>query len=148
MPLFQQSVLNKYLSELSKEDVSNAWQLFKTHFHDPIKQANILQAKEEQYQEGFLSDFFGSVLGYTLYPKPQYNIKTEHKNEKDSKKADGAIFKEDKVRAVIELKGTGTIDLGKVETQAFSYKNNQQGCDYVVTSNFQKLRFYVRDATD
>jgi hypothetical protein len=80
MPLFQQSVLNKYLGELNKEQVLQAYQSFQSHFHDPAKQANILQAKEEQYQEGFLSELFGGILGYTLYPRPQYNIKTEQKN--------------------------------------------------------------------
>ncbi len=48
MPLFQQSVLNKYLGELNKEDVSKAWQSFKTHLQDVNKQINILEAKEEQ----------------------------------------------------------------------------------------------------
>ena len=52
------------------------------------------------------------------------------------------------VIAVIELKGTNTTDLSKVETQAFGYKNNQPGCNYVITSNFEKLRFYIDNAVD
>jgi hypothetical protein len=52
------------------------------------------------------------------------------------------------VRAVIELKGTDTSDLLKVQQQAFNYKNNQKGCTYVITSNFEKLRFYINDATE
>lgn len=51
-------------------------------------------------------------------------------------------------KAVIELKGTNTTDLSKVETQAFGYKNNQPGCNYVITSNFEKLRFYIDNAVD
>jgi type I restriction-modification system DNA methylase subunit len=148
MALFQNTVLQKYLRELNIEEVRNAYQRYLSNFSNPIKQEYIRQAKEEQYQAGFINDLFVSVLGYTLYPTPNYNIITEHKNEKDSKKADGAILKDDKVRAVIELKGTDTIDLSKVQYQAFSYKNNQKGCDYVITSNFEKLRFYVKDATD
>ena len=70
------------------------------------------------------------------------------KNIKGSKKTDGAILKGEKALAVIELKGTNTTDLGKVETQAFGYKNNQPGCNYVITSNFEKLRFYIDNAVD
>ena len=60
----------------------------------------------------------------------------------------GVLIFNDVVKCVIELKGTNTTDLGKVEEQAFSYKNNQPGCKYVVTSNFEKLRFYIEDATE
>ncbi|MFZ4401968.1 MAG: Eco57I restriction-modification methylase domain-containing protein, partial [Bacteroidales bacterium] len=67
---------------------------------------------------------------------------------KDSKKADGAIIIENKVVAVIELKGCDTIDLSKVEVQAFNYKNNQPDCVYVITSNFEKLRFYIDNAIE
>src|SRR5690606_13822772 len=49
---------------------------------------------------------------------------------------------------VIELKGTNTTDLNKVEVQAFGYKNNQPDCVYVITSNFEKLRFYVDNAIE
>lgn len=55
---------------------------------------------------------------------------------------------QDKVVAVIELKGTNTIDLGKIEGQAFGYKNNQPDCVYVITSNFEKLRFYIDNAIE
>lgn len=148
MALFQQSVLKKHLHDLNKEQLQQAWSRFTTQFHDPVKQQNIRNAKEEQYQEGFLRELFVEVLGYTLNPSPGFNLTTEYKNEKDSKKADGAVLKAEAVTAVIELKGTDTTDLGKVETQAFSYKNNQKGCTYVITSNFEKLRFYINDAVD
>jgi len=49
---------------------------------------------------------------------------------------------------VIELKGTDTADLSKVENQAFGYKNNQPECVYVIISNFEKLRFYIDNAVD
>jgi hypothetical protein len=148
MPIFQQSVLKKYINDLDKEKFTAAWQAYRAHFHQPAKQENIRNAKEEQYQEGFLRDLFVDVFGYTLNPQPGYNLTTEHKNEKGSKKADGAILQTASVRAVIELKGTDTTDLSKVELQAFGYLNNQKGCTYVVTSNFEKLRFYIQDATD
>lgn len=87
-------------------------------------------------------------MGYTKNPAPNFNITTEYKNVKDSKKADGAIIINEVVKAVIELKGTHTTDLSKVENQAFGYKNNQPQCTYVITSNFEKLRFYIDNAIE
>jgi hypothetical protein len=123
MPLFQQSVVTKYKAARDKAALHAAWQRFQQLFQNSIKQANIRAAKEEQYQEGFLNELFGQVLGYTLNPQPHFNLTTEYKNERDSKKADGAILLNGAVRAVIELKGTDTTDLSKVQQQAFNYKN-------------------------
>ncbi len=148
MALFQNSVLNKYLKGLDKQNLNDAYERFTSHFHNPTIQENIRNNKEEQYQGEFLIDLFVDVLGYTKNPTPDFNLTTELKNIKGSKKTDGAILKGDKALAVIELKGTNTTDLSKVETQAFGYKNNQPGCNYVITSNFEKLRFYIDNAVD
>jgi type I restriction-modification system DNA methylase subunit len=148
MSLFQNSVLNKYLKGLEPEKVKEAYEKFTIHFHNPEIQENIRNSKEEQYQGEFLIDLFVNVLGYTKKPTPDFNLTTELKNIKGSKKTDGAILKGEKALAVIELKGTNTTDLSKVETQAFGYKNNQPGCNYVITSNFEKLRFYIDNAVD
>jgi len=148
MPLFQNSILRKYLN-LQNQDVVNAkWEDFKKHFHNAEIQENIRNAKEEQYQGGFLIDLFVNIFGYVKNPAANFNLTTEYKNVKDSKKADGAIIINDVVKAVIELKGTDTTDLGKVETQAFGYKNNQPSCNYILTSNFEKLRFYIDNAIE
>lgn len=148
MPLFQNSVLEKYIKTLDKDEISRKWILFKNHFQDTEIQNNIKNAKEEQYQEGFLRDLFVNILGYTLNPQSNFNLTTEHKNVKDSRKADGAIIIDNKVIGVIELKGTNTTDLKSVETQAFGYLNNQTGCVYVITSNFEKIRFYINNAIE
>lgn len=148
MSLFQNSVLNKYLKGLESGKVTQAYERFTSHFHNPTIQENIRNSKEEQYQGEFLIDLFVNVLGYTKNPTPDFNLTTELKNIKGSKKTDGAILIEDKALAVIELKGTNTTDLSKVENQAFGYKNNQPGCNYVITSNFEKLRFYIDNAVD
>ncbi|WP_027003708.1 Eco57I restriction-modification methylase domain-containing protein [Hugenholtzia roseola] len=159
--LFQTTILQKYLQAqekdaAQKERVQTAWRNFKAHFHNPKVQENIRNSKEEQYQGEFLIDLFVKVLGYTKNPNPDFNLTTELKNVKDSKKADGAILLKDAqdpkkdpyVAAVIELKGTQTTDLGKIETQAFGYKNNQPKCTYVLTSNFEKIRLYVENAIE
>ncbi len=151
MSLFQKAVVAKYLQSQNKELLSMKWNDFKNHFHNLSVQEDIKSLKEEQYQGEFLEDFFVKILGYT---KPassseiKFNLTTEYKNVKDSKKADGAIIVQDKVVAVIELKGTNTTDLGKIESQAFGYKNNQPDCIYVITSNFEKLRFYIDNAIE
>lgn len=148
MSFFQQTVLHKHLKALDAGAVKTAFETYRAYFHNPVVQQNIRDAKEEQFQEGFLRALFEQVLGYTLYPSPNYNITTEYKNVKDNKKADGAILIEGTVRAVIELKGTDTTDLGRIEAQAFGYKVNQPDCLYVITSNFEKLRFYVDNAIE
>lgn len=148
MALFQHSVLNKYLSGTNEEQVNEAWDIFTAHFHNREIQENIRSLKEEEYQEGFLDDLFVKVLGFTKNPTPDFNLKVEQKNLRDSKKADGALLDGEKIRGVIELKGTDTTDLGKVEPQAFGYKNNQPDALYVIISNFEKLRFYIDNAVD
>ena len=148
MSLFQNSVIKKYLKGLETSKVDEAWNIFTAHFHNKTIQENIRNSKEEQYQGEFLIDLFVNVLGYTKNPTPNFNLTTELKNVKGAKKTDGAILKDEKALAVIELKGTNTTDLNKVENQAFGYKNNQPGCVYVITSNFEKLRFYIDNAVD
>jgi hypothetical protein len=122
MPLYQNSVINKYLKPLDSNLLASKWIDFKNYFHNPQIQENIRNSKEEQYQGEFLIDLFVNILGYTKNPTPNFNLTTEFKNIKDSKKADGAILINEVVKAVIELKGTNTTDIGKIETQAFGYK--------------------------
>lgn len=151
MSLFQKTVITKYLKSQNKESISLKWDSYKSHFLNLKVQEEIKSLKEEQYQGEFLEDLFVKILGYTKpasSSETPYNLTTEYKNVKDSKKADGAIIIYGTVKAVIELKGTNTIDLGKVEAQAFGYKNNQPECVYVITSNFEKLRFYIDNAIE
>ncbi|PZX52798.1 N-6 DNA methylase [Algoriphagus ratkowskyi] len=148
MPLFQSSVLKKYSSAQDQSLITTAYDAYKTYFYNPLIQENIRNSKEEQFQEGFLREMFVNILGYTINPNPEYNLTTELKNIKDAKKTDGAILKDGKALAVIELKGTDTKDLDKIRDQAFNYKNNQPECVFVITSNFEKLRFYIHNAVD
>ncbi|MFL1012672.1 Eco57I restriction-modification methylase domain-containing protein [Flavisericum labens] len=148
MALFQTSVLKTYLAQQDNSVVERAYKKYTKYFHNATIQENIKNSKEEQYQAKFLDELFVNVLGYTLNPKPNFNITTEFKNQKGAGKADGAILKETKAIGVIELKGTNTKDLESIRKQAFDYKANQKGCVYVITSNFEKLRFYINDATE
>ena len=148
MSLFQPSVLKKYLSQQDADQVQKTYKKYSKYFHNTAIQENIRNSKEEQFQEGFLRELFVDILGYTLNPTPKFNLTTELKNIKGSKKVDGAILKDGNALAVIELKGTNTKDMESIRQQAFDYKANQTGCIYVITSNFEKLRFYINNAVD
>ena len=147
MSIFQKSVINKHLKNLDQNQVEKAYQKIKENY-SPSKIEKIKKLKEEEYQDGFLRDLFVNVFGYTLKPDDNYNLAREFKNQGDGKKADGAILKNEKAVAVIELKSTKTKDLKSITEQAFNYKNNQPECKYVITSNFQKLRFYIDYANE
>lgn len=147
MAIFQNSVVEKFLRELEESVIDSAFERFK-EVYSSRRIHEIKKLKEEQYQEGFIKDIFGKVLGYAIPPESPINIELEKKNETDSKKVDGAIMKDGEVVGVIELKDNKTKNLDKVKDQAFGYKVNHKGCKYVITSNFQMLRFYIDDATE
>jgi len=147
MSMFQKSVINKYLASLDQDQIETSYQAFKSNYTS-AKIEKIKQMKEEEYQDGFLRDLFVSSLGYTLKPDDGFNLAREFKNQTDGKKADGAILKDGKAIAVIELKSTKTKELKSITEQAFGYKNNQAECKYVITSNFHKLRFYIDHANE
>ncbi len=87
MSLFQPTVINKYLKTLDKQTIQLAYSKFKIHFHNSTIQENIRNSKEEQYQGEFLIDLFVNILGYAKNPAPDFNLTTEYKNVKDSKKS-------------------------------------------------------------
>ncbi|MDM8559481.1 DNA methyltransferase [Candidatus Parabeggiatoa sp. HSG14] len=147
MPIFQKSIIQKHLAHLEQSQLDEAFNKFKHNYSvDKIQQIKTL--KEEEYQDGFLRDIFVDVFGYVLKPDDNFNLVREFKNQTDGKKADSAILKENNAIAVIELKSTKTKDLKSITQQAFNYKNNQPHCQYVITSNFQKLRFYIDYANE
>ncbi|MCD4819413.1 MAG: type I restriction enzyme HsdR N-terminal domain-containing protein [Candidatus Cloacimonetes bacterium] len=148
MSLFQKVIVKKYLKNLSSELINENYKRYSEHFNESGMAERIRVLKEEQYQEGFLRDLFVKCLGYTINPHKNFNLTTEFKNKTDAEKADGAILKDGNPIAVIELKSAKTKDLRTIEKQAFNYKNHQLNCKYVITSNFEKIRIYIDDATE
>ena len=128
--------------------IEENYQKYTKYFNDFSRTQRIRTLKEEQYQEGFLRELFVECLNYTINPDENFNLTTEFKNKTDAEKADGAILKDNKPIAVIELKSTKTKDLKTIEKQAFNYKAHQVDCKYVITSNFEKIRLYINDATE
>jgi hypothetical protein len=53
MALFQQSVIKKHIESLDSKIIEQKWQIYTSVFHNPVKQNNIRNSKEEQFQEGF-----------------------------------------------------------------------------------------------
>jgi type I restriction-modification system DNA methylase subunit len=147
MSLFQTQVERQFLGGITT-DLTPIYKKFVDYFGSPAIQANILELIEQQYQGEFIEALFVNILGYTAQPQPNFNLLREKKNETDAKSADAAISINNQITAVIELKDHKTQDLKKVEVQAFGYKNNHKNCHYVVTSNFERLRFYIDNAVD
>ena len=147
MALFQRAILKNQIT-IRLDKIKKAYKIHTAYFHNPEIQQNISNIKEVGYQDLFFNEFFVKVLGYKLNPTPQFNLRREQKNEKNAETADGSIIIDREVRAVIELKHTGTKDLKQIQKQAFNYKNNHPNASYVITSNFEKLRFYIDNAVD
>jgi len=148
MALFQTAVLKNYHKAQKTEEIKKAYSKYTKYFLNPTIQENIRSSKEEEFQGIFLTELFVKILDYTMKPNADFNLVAEYKNESNSKKADGAILLNDQAIGVIELKGTNTKDLEKIRQQAFDYKANQSECVYVITSNYEKLRFYINNAVD
>ena len=51
MPLFQKSVITKYLKAQNKELILSKWKSYSDHFLNPRVQEEIKSLKEEQYQK-------------------------------------------------------------------------------------------------
>jgi hypothetical protein len=85
MGLFQHSVLNKYLKDANQDEIKTAWEKLVIYFQNPVIQQNIRESKEEQFQEGFLTELFVKIFGYTINPNPDYNLTTEYKNKRGAK---------------------------------------------------------------
>lgn len=144
MSIFQKSVLNSISQDESK--VALRWAEYQKYL---AKIDYVKSVKEEKYQDGFLKDVFETCLGYTLDSTnpSDYNLERERKNETDGKKADGAIFVDGKVIAVVELKAQDTKNLDKATDQAFGYLVSNSDAKYVIVSNFDELRFYFDKKT-
>ncbi|MBL0686718.1 MAG: N-6 DNA methylase, partial [Sulfurospirillum sp.] len=155
MQIFQKRVLSSYVEKQDEKTVTERWSKFQK-FKDKI--FSIKKMKEEKYQDGFLTDIFENCLGYTkdTTNPDNYNLEREKKNESDSRKVDGAISVNGNIVGYIELKGQNKKDLDKSSSKGLSpvdqafrymYSNNSDYGKYVIVSNFDELRFYIKNKT-
>ena len=140
--MFQPKIIKTFIQKLDTKALATAYENLKLY---QAKSEAIKTFKEEVYQDGFLKEIFENCLGYTLdtTDPANFNLKREMKNETDAKKADAVIIKDNAVIGVIELKDTTTKELKSIESQAFNYHNSHSNSRYIITSNFEKLRFYI-----
>jgi len=153
--IFQKRVLDSYIDKQDEKIIAKRWDNFQKFKN---KKLSIRKLKEEKYQDGFLTDVFENALGYTkdTTNPNNYNLERERKNESDSKQVDGAITINGNVVGYIELKGQNTKDLDKAPSKGVSpvdqafrylYSNNSDFGKYVIVTNFDELRFYIKDKT-
>ncbi len=76
MSLFQKLVTNKYLKNLDSKKVDKAYENFQKFYGDKLRLVNIMQLKEENYQERFLREIFVETLGFTINHDKDYNLTT------------------------------------------------------------------------
>jgi hypothetical protein len=62
MALFQPAVLKKYVSGINEQEIEEVWGRFTAHFHNPEIQKNFRGSKEEEYQDGFLTNLIKLTL--------------------------------------------------------------------------------------
>lgn len=79
MPLFQKSVKAKYLNDLDATLLDSKFKEFKSYFGNAEIQENIRNAKEEQFQEGFLRKLFVKILCYAINPESNSNNHIDYK---------------------------------------------------------------------
>lgn len=63
MALFQKSVTNKYIKNLDNKKVDKAFENFQKFYGNKLRLVNIMQLKEENYQDGFLREIFVQSFG-------------------------------------------------------------------------------------
>lgn len=90
---------------------------------------------EERTKQNFILDLFVNILGWDI----KKDIVPEHPIRKS--RVDYAIFSEDKLQFLIEAKSlTSNIDDPRFLRQAVDYGRYSFSCDWVVLTNFKKLK--------
>ena len=142
MRIYKDRVLEDRLGSVDLSLIKERWENFKKY---QSRKDEIKKFKEEKYQDGFLTDIFENCLGYQkdTTKAENHNLRREEKDERGLKKADSVIVFRDRVIGIIELKDTKTKNLDQIEAQAFGYHNSHNHSKYIITSNFEKLRFYI-----
>ena len=145
MSLFQKSIIRSEVQKISDSEIKEHWDAYRNYFHNKKVQLDLITIKEQGNQTTFLVKTFCNIFGYTLNEAGvDGNLFREVGK---SEFADGAIKKDGEVIAVIELKSSKTKNLKDIEDQVFKYQS-RYNCNYAITSNFYKLRFYINSSSE
>jgi len=71
MSLFQNSVLKKYLASQNSVQIQQAFENYSAYFFNPVIRENIRNAKEEQFQEGFLDQLKKLKVKLSLFEEAE-----------------------------------------------------------------------------
>lgn len=161
-PIFSHNFLTGYIADFrlsSVPGIRNTTELIK-EFLSEMASGKIPSMKEEEIKSRFINLFFGDILGFNYGNYSEWRLREEKKTSVDGTKSDAALGyffidkEKDMVRAVIELKNSGTdLDAKQKRTnqqspveQAFSYAPKMGGqSKWVIVSNIDEIRFYSAD---
>ncbi len=160
-PLFNKRLLQEALINSSLV-VTEAQRLIAKNWASAASCGALFKQNERQLQGPFLSEIFDRLLGFSQIVGSQagYFMKPETSSTqvKDNKTPDARLgwfgVNSEITRAVVELKSPG-INLDKKQgvqygnltpvEQAFGYAVKDDGCRWVVVSNFTTIRLYRTD---
>ena len=82
MAIFQKAIVSKYLKALNENTINQAFTAYNIYFKDHIRLSNIMQLKEENYQEGYYveedaEDHRDQVTGLLEYAEIGYSSEKE-----------------------------------------------------------------------
>lgn len=161
-PIFSKAFLEPYLTDFRLRSVTGIEAKLKTlrRWAEEISSGKIGKLKEEEIKSRFISEIFGTVLGFNLHNPLNWQVREEHKVVVGATKPDASIgyfiFMDghigNEVRVVVEVKNAST-DLDKKQNrthmlispveQAFLYASKSGGhCKWVIVTNLLSIRFY------
>lgn len=163
--IFKNDLLKAYLARISDDTIpefKHKWDIIQKWRRSCIE-GDLTSTKETSVQGLFLSEIFGSILGYsTVIDGGVYNQMQEFNSTLDGSEADGALgyfnnsAKLRDIRVAIELKGA-SISLDKKQNRSshltpveqgmsYAHKNGSK-CGWVIVSNFIETRLYKSNSS-
>lgn len=82
MPLFQNSVLKKYLASQDQAQIQRAFENYAAYFFNPVIRENIRNAKEEQFQQGYLKKLKDTKVKLSLSEEAEWMAYFKEQKEK------------------------------------------------------------------
>lgn len=158
--IFGENVVRQLAAEVEFINLEQAVSTVSAWLQD-YKTGSLRTDSETSREQAFNQDFFVSILGYQEKPRRPFTL--QPKSSTDSGEIPDArlcfVDEEENVEhtyAVVELKGAKT-SLDKPQRghanqtpvqQAFKYKPQYRGCEFVIVSNYFEIRLYNDNLLD
>ena len=159
MYLFKDITIKQKLQNFEIPDFDNKISIIKK-WYDYYHKGTLKNDKEKEVAPEYTAEIFMNFLGYHGKTSGKTTFTSEYSLE--GKFPDGVVGvlnrheQDDKITAVVELKGAG-IPLDQPQKreknytpieQAFGYKRQLRNCPFVIVSNFYELRLYNDNELD